>query len=376
MTDYSADSSGCQRVSANIFVSPLARIALYASIAATLVSIGLNVTAAWDMRADIGTMRAIMLALGSASLGAMAPLAFLAAARSTGKARTQSLIAGCVLLAFNLSTAIGTAEHGRTSLVAVHNEASNNSAEWTRLRDEKAAANAKLQNSRSALELQPIIDNLKMTPGANNCVKIDGAISTKVCKQVSDLDAEIARGELRATLQTEIAELNTKLAKPVASAADPRAAAVSWLFSLAGINIAENDTGRALSVLLAAALEIASSFGVTIAFALDVAAPMRRTQPQQRDAPRIVVSDEPAPAHAGPAAPAVRIFSTRASEVDAAVIDYIRRSGRVRETQRVTAEKLGLPKSSVGASLLRLRDRGAVVVRDGAIELVPLRAVA
>lgn len=365
-----------------LFSSPLSRLAFYASVAATLVTIGLNASAAWDMRADIGAARAMLLALGSGALGALAPLAFLAAARSEGRSRTQALTAGAVLLIFNLSTAIGTAEHGRASLVTAHTEAENKSAEWARQRNEKNAALAKLQYARAAGELKPQIATLKMTPGANNCEKIDGRTSNKVCTLVADLESEIARGEARTELQNEIAVLNEKLARPPSADADPKAAAVSWLLGLLGISIAEDDAGRALSVLLAVALEIASAFGLTIAAALAVtpAPAPQRVRPQIVAAPAPANEDVTPPvAHAAAAlrAATARQPATRASEVDAAVIAYLRRVGRVRETQRTTAERLELPKSSVGASLLRLRARGVVVQNvDGSLELAAERAVA
>ena len=73
----------------------------------------------------------------------------------------------------------------------------------------------------------------------------------------------------------------------------------------------------------------------------------------------------------------MQVARTRASEIDAAIINYVHRAGRVRETQRVTADKLGLPKSSVGASLLRLRERGVLLqAADGGLELAAMRVVA
>lgn len=133
---------------------------------------------------------------------------------------------------------------------------------------------ALLAVARPGAELAAQIVKLKATAGANNCEKVDGTVSRRVCGQVADLEAEAARDRRRQELASVIAKATTTIAavptEKKVGVADPLAASIASYATAAGRKIEEGDVWPWLALLLPLFVEVGSALGLVVAKGFDV----------------------------------------------------------------------------------------------------------
>jgi hypothetical protein len=245
-----------------------------------------------------------------------------------------------------------------------------------RLRAAYDDANAELKNlapTSSVAELDAKIVALKQTPGANNCTKIDGPISKRVCLEASALEVERARSKRRQELQTAMAEASSHLSQlGPAKLANTDAAAIQSYLEVAGVKISVDALNRWLALLAVALVE----FGGGLAFALAsilrerVAIPAVQIEaPSNPPKAKAVDTDEKAKKIE--AKPSLKLVSSRKTPRKSARADFgermlalvKERGGELYAGHRPLAKALGCSTANVGKVLRSLSDAGHVTVQ-------------
>jgi hypothetical protein len=243
-------------------------------------------------------------------------------------------------------------------------------------------------------ELEPLISQLRATPGANGCtLPPDGPVSRKACGEVLTLQAEGARAARRAELTATIAEADKALSdlagksSGAPGAADPLASALSAYATAIGRPVKADSITPWLALIPVLFLEIGSALGLFVVracFAVPagnpaapvpaVAEPIAARPPAE--APARVSADEPdtAPAKAPdiPRKPrrgrgdedgdGPRGGSRRLGEM----VETMRAAGgRLEGGQRGIAKLLGVSKSRANELLHELAAVGAIRLATG-----------
>lgn len=243
-------------------------LAIVAGIILALASATINALYGWS-RSDIQASQATWAAVSVAAsiILALAPSALLKAIRAGSLAGgLTALLAIALCGSYSFTCAIGASAGQRLSAQATQTD-----TEGTRVRLQTAYKTA--QDALQALpaftatvaELDAKITALRQTPGANNCEKIDGPISKRVCPEAAALEVERARATRREALQTTMAEASSDLATlGPAKPANTDAAAISGYLAVAGVQLSTDALNRWLALLAVALVE----FGGGLAFAL------------------------------------------------------------------------------------------------------------
>ena len=169
----------------------------------------------------------------------------------------------CVIysIASELSLAAGT----RGDLAAVRTQ----QAETLRMaRDTYASAKgelAMLPVTRSVGELNAKISALMLTPGAEDCSKINGPVTRRVCPEVAKLRTELGRAVRRSELERSLIEAKRTMAKaPAATEPDPLASALAVYLAALGWNVQAVTLAPFLYLIPVLFLELGSTLGVVL----------------------------------------------------------------------------------------------------------------
>ncbi len=183
-------------------------------------------------------------------------------------------MAGCITAtvammlcgAYSFSAAIGSSAGQRMTAQVAQIDTDGTRA---RLKQAYDLASGELQSlpasSGTTAELEAQIAALKRTPGANDCEKIDGPVSKRVCPEVAGLQVERAKAARREELQATMANASRDLAKlGPAKVANTDASAIAGYLKVASIELSTDAINRWLALLAVALVE----FGGGLAFAV------------------------------------------------------------------------------------------------------------
>ena len=124
---------------------------------------------------------------------------------------------------------------------------------------------ATLQPTQPVGELKAKISALMLTPGADDCSKINGPVTRRVCPEVAELRTELGRAERRAELQGTLAKAQrTMSAAPVATEPDPLASALAVYLAALGWDVKPSTLAPWLYLILVLFLELGSALGVAL----------------------------------------------------------------------------------------------------------------
>lgn len=246
-------------------------LAIVAGVVLFAASAGTNAIYGWH-KADFLPQQVTWAAVSVAAslILALAPSAFLQALRLRSLA--GSLLALVALLlcgSYSFTAAIGASAGSRMA-----SQAAQTSDDGTRGRLERsyAAVTAELASlpvARPSTELTAKIASLKQTRGANECTKVDGPISSKVCNEVASLEVDLARALKREELQAKADEASEALTRNgPARVANTDSAALSAYLGVAGISISVDALNRWLALLAVALIEFGPGLSFTLAHVL------------------------------------------------------------------------------------------------------------
>ncbi|MEQ1711098.1 MAG: hypothetical protein ABL908_06830 [Hyphomicrobium sp.] len=230
-------------------------------------------------------------------------------------------VVGLVVTSYSLTSALGHAALNRMDT------SGNRAAEAQSYQDARAdLKRAQDQLSwvpqhRPAQTVQSDIDGLKNQRAwtwTKGCVEVTGKQGRDFCQQYHGLSAELAAAQQAGTLETRIADIQSKIGKSttggsVLSEADPQAAVLARLVAPVFPSITTADVQTALTVFIAVLLEVGSGFGMYVAFSS-----WRLYEVHTPVAPRMASISTAAAAVAVPGAlaPAVAIPKPRSSAND------------------------------------------------------------
>ncbi|MBA2125869.1 hypothetical protein DLM45_06485 [Hyphomicrobium methylovorum] len=190
-------------------------LAIVAGTTLAVASATINALYGWS-RSDILASQATWAAVSVAAsvILALAPSALLKAIRAGSLAGGLiALLAIALCGSYSFSAAIGASAGQRLSAQATQTD-----TEGTRVRLQTAyktaqdALQALPASTATVAELDVKIAALRQTPGANNCEKIDGPISKRVCPEAAGLQVDRAKESHREELQAVMADASRDLA--------------------------------------------------------------------------------------------------------------------------------------------------------------------
>lgn len=176
--------------------------------------------------------------------------------------------AACALLAvvavvYSVTSELGLAAASRGDHTAARQSTLDKAASVKSESDRAQAELTTLLPARDGLEAQ--IRNLKATPGANGCEKIDGPISRDTCKAVADLEIEAARAKRRAELEAALRSAPASTDRqPAVKDADPLAAALAAYLGALGWAVDPDGLSPWLLLIPVLFLELGSALGVVV----------------------------------------------------------------------------------------------------------------
>ncbi len=230
-------------------------------------------------------------------------------------------VVGLVVTAYSLTSALGHAALNRmdtSGTRAVEAQTYQDArADLKRAQDQLSW----VPQHRPAQMVQSDIDaqkNQRPWVWTKGCTEVTGKQGRDFCQQYHGLSAELAAAQQAGTLETRIADIQTRLGKSsshgsASAEADPQAAVLARLVSPIFPSVTTEHVQTALTVFIAILLEVGSGFGMYVAFSswrfYDVHAPA---------APRMASVSTAAAAVAAPSvlAPAVAIPKPRSSAND------------------------------------------------------------
>lgn len=322
--------------------------------------------------AAVSVAASVLLALG--------PTALLKSVKARSLAGSVlALVAIGLTGSYSFSAAIGASAGQRLTAATAQTDTD---ATRTRLTTAYRAAKDELGSlppaPATAAQLDAQISALKQTPGANDCSKIDGPVSKRVCQEASALEVERAKAAHREELQATMAEADKGLKKlGPAKVANTDAVAISGYLAVAGVTIPVDAINRWLALLAVALVE----FGGGLAFALSavlreavVTSPV--TKPKDKTSiPVLEPVDTPQPAKIEAqraASPALKIVSSQPVQRKRApdngfsgrllaLVDE--RGGTLYSGHRALAKALGCSTAHIGNLLRELTAAGQVLVQ-------------
>jgi hypothetical protein len=406
VTNHSTQKTSC--TPKNSRPSPIKRLtatasctnltSLLANTAASslvIASAGFGAVYAWTTGGEHGVIFGALFVLMAVSLEIAKPLAVatsLTSFRSWSPVRGGTLLLlAAVAMAYSLTSELTLMSGARGDMVAERQaklKAGGDASDQARhARDRYEAAQtelASLPTARPASELQKQISELMLTPGADGCAEVNGKITRTVCPLVTDLKAEKARAERRASLEVVVAQPLSVLTKPTETLvkdADPGAAALSAYAAALGFKLPAETITEWLALVPVLALEISSALAGVLAMSL-------RAEVSGRPATEEAKVPKPAKLSARvetPARPAKPVSASSVKKrrkrtrkgagggqggsgsgghrMPANVIDLLKaQGGRIEGGQRGIGKLLGVGKSRAHDILHELAAAGAVIL--------------
>lgn len=221
-------------------------------------------------------------ALGGEMLKPFAVAQALSAMRSREWLQGLSCAAlALVCVAYSFAAELSLAAGARGDLAA-QRAATADAREATKARRDRAVSElATLQPARSADALQPLIEAIKQTKGANGCIqRPQVSAAREACAKAAALESEAANFKRRAELEAAIAKADAELARPdtqQTGAADPLAAVVAAYATAAGYDVDADAVAPWLALIPVLFLEISSALSLVVLRSVSAPAPAQQT---------------------------------------------------------------------------------------------------
>lgn len=296
------------------------------------------------------------------------------------------LALAAVCIAYSLAAELSLAAGSRGDLAASRAQTALATKDARADRQRAETELAGLAPARPVAELQPEIDRLKRSPGANGCQRVDGPTSRRICGKVAEIEAETGRAKRRAELEDAIREA-TGRSQPIGSAgavhdADPLAAALVIYAGAAGWTVTAEALMPWLALIPVLFLELGSALAIVVVRSIEDEPNMATTPTveiaESRDsrstAPVVLVPQPPGPA-ADPVQPVASQPVAQPPMVAAAppapwrrvddtpTLDRLRdaaNGGRIEATQAEIGRILGFTKITAHRALHRLAKAGKI----------------
>lgn len=374
----------------NITIAPGAR-RLGVAGAFLLISASATLSAYYGFTVGAHVHVALGVVFAGAALGGECLKPF-AVAQSLSAIRSREWLQGitCALLAavcvaYSFASELSLAAGARGDLAAARGAAADNRQA---IKDRRERAKAELKSiapARSADVLQPLIDALKQTKGADGCngtPKLSDARAA--CAKAADFESEAARARQRATLEARISEADALLAKPesATSSADPLASAVAAYAGAAGHPVQADAVSPWLALIPVLFLEFGSALSLVVLRAVSAPAPSQRTPADGLGTnTELGFAAGELPTHPGQQTPAsgepegsgktnveplrpARKPKADEQKIAAAVLAFVAGcGGKTFAGQRAIARAVGYSKSRVNEVLADLAAAGQIVLR-------------
>lgn len=345
--------------------TPQLTLARISATGLVLASAGLGALYAWSVGSQYNVLLALLMTLMAVALEIAKPLSVAAFFRAF---KSRAILSGVVLallaivaIAYSLTAELTLVSGVRGDVIAARGQslqlASNVEADVKRAQqhyDDARAELASLPATRSAAEVQGEIDKLLLTPGAEDCARINGKVTRSVCPKVAELRVEKARAERKAGLESIIATPLPKASptQQTVQEADPGASALATYLAAAGIEISTDILSAWLSLVPVVALELGSAFAGVMVQAFSQA-------PKSAPAESVKTDNKPFVEPIG-GSPVVQPTNAGFSEdtvrgqerVKNAILDQLKeRGGPVQIGERGLALSLGAKRSTVRRAL-------------------------
>lgn len=258
-----------------------------ASLAVIAASSGMNGLLGWEMSKGAPQALAVLAVAAIVGVDWLKPFAPLAAERARKQGRHGQAailtVAWLLAIAVSLGAAIGA-----TALVRSQTESGLKTTQEARERAkaQERALTAKIAGvglTAPILALEAQISAVLKHPRSEGCTKINGRYTRKWCPKVEIWRAELAAAKARAGLEAELASVRAKLeALPVVGSPDPQADRIAWAAStVLGRPVSRGDVQNALTLLIAAAIELYAAMALVITGAGSAPAAKRRRGPRK-----------------------------------------------------------------------------------------------
>ena len=233
----------------------------------------------WRFGYSLGKTEFDGLIYGSASaaadcLKALVPFFFFAAWRNKMWSQAAaSAVVWVVVTAYSLTSALG---HAALNRMDTTGQRAIEAQSYQDLRADLKRAQDQLSwvpQHRPAATVQGDIDTLKTKREwtfTKSCSAVTGPQGRQFCQDYNTLTSELASAEQAGSLETRIAEVQSKLnefnAGAVMAEADPQAAVLTKLAGVFMPSMTVEDMQTVLTIFIALLLEVGSGFGMYIAF--------------------------------------------------------------------------------------------------------------
>lgn len=291
-------------------------------VLAAAVLLAVSAAMNWRFGYSLGVTEVDKQIYGAASAAAdcfkaLVPFFFFAAIRNRMWSQAAaSAVVWVVVTVYSLTSALG---HAMLNRLDTTGQRTVDAASYKDLRAELKRTQDQLSwvpQHRPAMTVQADIDSTKVDRWwgwTESCVKPTNRQGVQFCQKYQSLLAESASAQRADKLSAEIAEINARLAQSngasAHSEADPQAAVLTKLVSLAIPGTKLEDVQMALAIMVAILLEVGSGFGMFVAFAawrlndqyapsVPLAATTPHTVAQPVNNPAPVLASQPA--HAAP----------------------------------------------------------------------------
>jgi hypothetical protein len=185
-----------------------------------------------------------------------------------------------VCVAYSFASELSLAAGARGDLAAQRSAAAD-TRDATKARRDRAASELKsLAPARSADALQPLIDALKKTKGADGCIqRPQVSAAREACAKAAALESEAANFKRRAELEAAIAKADAELSRPdtqQTGAADPLAAVLAAYAAAAGHDVDADAVAPWLALIPVLFLELGSALSIVVLRGVSAPAPAQQ----------------------------------------------------------------------------------------------------
>lgn len=188
-----------------------------------------------------------------------------------------------VCVAYSFASELALAAGARGDLAAQRAAAADTRGAIKSRRDRAVSELKSIAPARPADALQPLIDALKKTKGANGCIeRPQVSAAREACAKAAALESEAASFKRRAELETIIAKADAELSKPDTQspgAADPLASVVAAYAAAAGHDVDAEAVTPWLALIPVLFLELGSALSLVVLRATSAPASSQQTPP-------------------------------------------------------------------------------------------------
>lgn len=345
-----------------------ALLARFGAASLLIASAGLGATYAWQTGAHHGVLLGSLLVLFALGLEALKPLsisyafdAFRQWKLVQGAALT---ILGLVAVGYSLSAQLSLVSTSRFDVVAERLADTDKARKASERYDRSRLELLTLEPAKPKAELDEQILSLLAVAGTNNCEKIDGPVTQRLCPKVAALKIEASRAGRREKLEATMLEAEKEAAKvPAASSPDPAAAALVVYLALVGMVVDPTLLSNLIVLVAVVALEVGSALSLVMVRAVSPGSVNRQVQEVKAEVVQPPLS-----------APLVQVVHAEAKlvsedaetareDVKRRVLTHLKTSGgRVVGSQRGLAKLINADKTTMRRAINSLTMAGIVAM--------------